>query len=443
MERTDIFARLLHDEPAAVRERVRHALSTIDAVSHDDVRIEASVVLAGDLFSGSPIPAPAFYDIESGRLTVRRPVDDRSWTPVLMAVFHQLMPGATGGEISKLTLGVRPLMGMPVQDAHRELTDAGVPLLEPGPGTAEPPDLASQELGGLGAGDEQADGGETGEAAPPDSGVEAGAGIREDGPRDAPAQEHQGAHGDGDVDGGAAGPHSGGTRPEKKARPKHKEQWDRRLLSYVRLNPRESPEDGDVPGGASEHNLAVESVARAAVCAYEKARGRFAEQMAQTHPGYDIVSRDPLTREDRWIEVKGVAGEWNQTGVGLSGVQFSNAQDYGDRYWLYVVEFALDPEQVRVHAIRNPARQVTAFMFDGNWRQAVTDERADPTMRFVPGVRVDHESLGTGQILDVVVRGVTKLLTIRFDRTDQAVPNVPLNLQRIRILEDGDDEDSP
>ena len=88
--------------------------------------------------------------------------------------------------------------------------------------------------------------------------------------------------------------------------------------------------------GASEHNLAVETAARGAVCDYEKARGRFPEQMAQTHPGYDIVSHDPLTREDRHIEVKGVTGEWNQTGVGLSKLQFSNAQDYGDRYWLYV-----------------------------------------------------------------------------------------------------------
>ena len=82
-------------------------------------------------------------------------------------------------------------------------------------------------------------------------------------------------------------------------------------------------------------------------------------------------------------------------------------------------------------------------MFDGNWRDAAADERADPTMRFVPGVRVHDESMGTGEILDVVVRGSMKLLTIRFDGQDQDTPNVSLNLQRIRILEDGDDEDSP
>ena len=189
--------------------------------------------------------------------------------------------------------------------------------------------------------------------------------------------------------------------------------------------------------------MAVETVARNAVCAYEKARGRIAEQKAQTHPGYDIISHDPLTREDRLIEVKGVAGEWNQTGVGLSRLQFSNAQDYGDRYWLYVVEFASDADHVRIHAIRSPAMQVTSFMFDGNWREATTDERADPSLLFVPGARVHHKSLGTGEILDVVVRGVTKLLTIRFDGRDQATPHVTLNLHRMRVLEDPDDDDNP
>ena len=80
--------------------------------------------------------------------------------------------------------------------------------------------------------------------------------------------------------------------------------------------------------------------------------------------------------------------------------------------------------------------QVTSFMFDGNWREAVTDERADPTMRFVPGARVQHEHFGTGKIIDVVVRGSTKLLTIRFDGKNQNTPNVTLNLQRMCILED-------
>ena len=473
-ERTDIFVRLLHDQPAPVREGVRIALTEIEAVSGDDLRTEASVDLGGDTTFASPSAAHAFYDSGNGRLTVRRPVDRRSWPHILNAVFHQLMPGATGGEISKLTLGVRPLMEMGVGEAHRELTDAGVPDLDSGPESAEPADLASQELGELGAEEDAAGGAETDGAAELDSSCEPSDDVRHvvvrdgdhqngvrnteeehadaRGGRDAGAKETGdaqdmpdadiGDRGDaqGDVLAGARG--TDATPPRKKARPRHKKQWDRRLLSYVRRKTAESPEDdGNTSGDPLEHNLAVEAVARAAVCSYEEERGRLPEQMVQTHPGYDIVSHDPVAGEDRLIEVKGVAGEWNRTGVGLSGLQFSNAQNYGDQYWLYVVEFVEDAEHMRIHPIQSPAMRVTAFMFDGNWREAAANERADPTMRFVPGVRVHHESMGTGEIRDVVVRGISKSLTIWFDRTQQVVPNVALNLAVIRVLEEEDGDD--
>ena len=442
MERTDIFARLLHDEPAAVRNRVRAAFSEMEAVSYDVIRIKASVQLTDDAVSARPTPAQAFYDIKKGRLTICRPVDDRSWAHILNAIFHQLMPEATGIEISKLTLGVRPLMRMTVHDAHRELTDAGVPHLDAGRANANTAGLASQELDKLGTGDEQTGDGQIDESVTTGEDGESEADASREDIGEPSGEEDQTEQGSKNAGRGGQRPHSGGTRPKKKERPKHKEQWDRRLLSYVRRKQEEASEGAEGRSASTEHNLAVEAVARNAVCADEEVKGRIAEQMAQTHPGYDIVSHDPLTSEERLIEVKGVAGEWNQTGVGLSRTQFSNAQDYGDRYWLYVVEFASDPKHLRIHRIQNPAMQVTSFMFDGNWREAVTDECADPTMRFVPGVRVHHESMGTGEILDVVVRGSTKLLTIRFDGQDQDTPNVPLNLHQIRILQDGDDDDS-
>ena len=444
MERTDIFSRLLHDKPAAVREKVGDALAELEAASYDVVRIQASVQLGDDPVSARPVSAHAFYEIEEGRLILSRPVGDRSWAHILNAVFHQLLPGAAGSEISKLTLSVRPLLAMAVWDAHRELTDAGVPLLDPGPRIADTADLASQALDELGAGHESGELQQVNESTATGEYSELVADASGDGVGGRLKEAHQGAQGQ-KASGGAA-PSLGSVlgRPKrKKARPKHKVQWDRRLISYVRQKQRESSEAKDIRESSAEYNLAVETVARNAVCAYEKARGRIAEQKAQTHPGYDIVSQDPLTGEDRLIEVKGVAGEWNQTGVGLSRLQFSNAQDYGDRYWLYVVEFASNPEHVHIHAIRSPAMQITSFMFDGNWREAATDDRSDSSMLFIPGSRVHHKSLGTGEILDVVVRGVTKLLTIRFDGRDRATPNVTLNLHRMRVLEDPDDDDNP
>ena len=461
MERIDILARLLHDKPTTVRNKVRKALSELTAVSHELVRIQASVHVGGDWVSAPPSAAHAFYDIDKRQLILARPVGDRSWAHVLNAIFHQLMPEESGIEISKLTLSVRPLMNMPVEEAHRELTDAGIPYLDAEGANGQADDLTSSSLDDMGsttdtgyqpeckpdtAPAEAPKGGEptpdrpatsppTGESKappkdvpPPDQGQ---SGTGSTGAREKDAQDGDHATGNGHSTGSSTA-----DKRAKKPRPKHKEQWDRRLLSYVRKKQEESA-DADEQEGASEHNLAVEVVARAAVCAYEKARGRVAEQMAQTHPGYDIISRNSLTGEDRFIEVKGVNGEWNQTGVGLSRLQFSNAQDYGDRYWLYVVEFVSDPEHIRVHPIRSPATQVTSFMFDGNWRDAVADERADPALAFIAGVRVKHQHFGFGRIESMELRGSTRVMSIEFVTSGRRT--VTLNLQTMTVVEEDDD----
>lgn len=450
MERIDILARLLHDKPTTVKQKVRKALSDLAAVSYETVRIQASVHVGGDWASAPPSAAHAFYDIDKRQLILARPVGDRSWPHVLNAIFHQLMPEESGSEISKLTLSVRPLMSMPVEEAHRELTDAGIPYLDAESGSGQADDLTSSSLDDMGSTTVPGYQPES----KPDNALTTDAPRRSVGKLELPDTRRptdemkahpkdvmpsdQGQRRTGSTDSQErdtdASSSTGKTRA-KKPRPKHKEQWDRRLLSYVRKKQEESS-DADEQDGSSEHNLAVEVVARSAVCAYEKARGRVAEQMAQTHPGYDIISRSLLTGEDRFIEVKGINGEWNQTGVGLSRLQFSNAQDYGDRYWLYVVEFVSDPQHMRVHPIRNPATQVTSFMFDANWRDAVTEEHADPSSQFVPGVRIHHQDMGMGEIIEVISRGNTKLLKIQFDGKPQATPNVPLNLFRMRILEE-------
>ena len=490
MDKMEILARLLHDKPSTVRKKIRSDLSELTAISHDVVRIQASVTIGGNQAFAPPTSTQAFYEIENFRLILARPLNDQIWTHVLKPLFHQMMPEETGNEISKLILYVRHLMEMPVEEAHRQLSDAGIPLLETDVENLE--DLTSPELDEMsdtslptdhehGDTDFSSDetsgqiedytdekernqeieksetqpgaeptvvehGGEDADSTPHDAsqGAEtqpvsepsAGGRCGEDAertPKDA-TQWYDHSF----TTGNDKGSEQSGQR-KKKSRPEHKEQWDRRLLSYVRQKQAESSETEEHER-LSEHNLAVEVIAREAVCAYEKERGRVAEQMPQTHPGHDIISHNPMTHEDRLIEVKGVNGEWNQTGVSLSRLQFSNAQDYGDRYWLYVVEFVSDPKNIRVHPIRSPATQVTSFMFDGNWRDAVTEERADPSALFAPGVRIHHQDLGTGTIHDAVSRGNTKLLTILFDGKSQPTARVTLNLHRMSILEDADDD---
>jgi hypothetical protein len=45
-----------------------------------------------------------------------------------------------------------------------------------------------------------------------------------------------------------------------------------------------------------------------------------------------------------------------------------------DSYWLYVVEYALDPDQRRIWPVPDPARRVSDFMFDDGWKDAADFE---------------------------------------------------------------------
>ncbi|EMC2776934.1 DUF3883 domain-containing protein [Pseudomonas aeruginosa] len=469
MERIGILARLLHDKPTTVQKKIREAIWKLKAISHEVVRVQSSVCVVGDGDAAPPrLSEPkrtqAFYDIETHQLIVERPVVDRSWPHVLNAIFHQLMPEESGNEILKLTGMAGPRMRMSVEEAHQDLTDSGFPQLEAQEDSSPEDDLTSSSLDDLGGTTEpgcqpesKPDGASVdvtkgGERAPNMPGTNEPTDDSNAPPKNVPPpNKGRPQTGSNDAremdvpDGDRATGHDhrtdspiGSAERAKRPRPKHKEQWDRRLLSYVRRRQVEFS-DADEQEGPSEHNLTVEVIARAAVCAYERSRGRVAEQMPQTHPGYDIISRNPLTGEDRFIEVKGVNGEWNQTGVGLSRLQFSNAQDYGDRYWLYVVEFVSDPEHTRVHAIRSPATQVISFMFDGNWRDAVAEERDDPALAFIAGARVKHQHFGIGRIESMDLRGSTRVMSIEFETSGRRT--VTLNLQTMTVVEDTDDND--
>jgi hypothetical protein len=60
----------------------------------------------------------------------------------------------------------------------------------------------------------------------------------------------------------------------------------------------------------------------------------------------------------------------------MSHVQFGEAWDRPGEFWLYVVEHALEPVPI-VYAIRNPARRVREFMYDGNWKELAETEPGD------------------------------------------------------------------
>jgi hypothetical protein len=359
-------------------------------------------------------------------------------------------------DIQQLTLTAHSIMEKPVEQGHQRITDAGYPPLEAERSDDHTEDLTSPELGNIGSQSSLDDESDVNPLDSPTDLDEENAERSKDAllTEGAPqSQENEGnsttqssTHDQNlDTDSGEQiDSASGGNRDRstgeghaKKPHQKHKEQWKKQLLSYVHQKKGAQPSETEGQGNR-EHNLAVEVESRKAVCNYEKERGRIAEEMSQTNPGYDIISRNPKTEEERIIEVKGVSGEWNETGVELSKTQFSNAQDFGDSYWLYVVEFVFEPEHRRVHPIQNPAKQVTSFMFDRGWRDAVTDERGDPSLSFTKGALVKHDLYGRGKIKDTWLRGTTRILQIEFN--DRLI-ELPLNLHSMKVVESYEEND--
>ena len=460
-QRISIIKRYLHDKVSSVHERLSSAISKIQAESYEVVHIRASAEIEERLIEAPNIAVKAFFDAETDKLILTRPVDGKSWMHILNALFHQLMPEESGADISKLTIGIRQFMNMPLEDAHRDLTDAGVPELDDFPETESMDVLMSSNLDDIEDSQDHDDkearkyDGQTDELYQSSLknsedvvGSKCSSATRHSStaPKPSrPASDFSRTKKDGEVQN--LNKSSNETQSndvtreqsvrQKTPRAKHKQQWDRRLLSYVKQRDPDNESSGKV-GDSNTHNLAIEAVSRDAVSRFEKDRGRVVEQMPQTHPGYDIISTNALTGEVRYIEVKGVYGEWNQTGVGLSRLQFSNAQNYGEQYWLYVVELVSDPDNMRIFPIQNPSAQVTSFMFDGNWRDVASKEAVDPVATFVPGARINHAAMGKGEIQNVVTRGSTKLLTILFDGKPLPTRNVVLNIHSME-LEGADD----
>ncbi|MGB9641563.1 MAG: DUF3883 domain-containing protein, partial [Anaerolineales bacterium] len=72
----------------------------------------------------------------------------------------------------------------------------------------------------------------------------------------------------------------------------------------------------------------------------------------------------------RRIEVKATKYSWDGWGIGLTVAEFREAQRFGDDYYLYVVEHALDPaRRGDPIIIRNPAALISEYRFDDQWKK--------------------------------------------------------------------------
>ena len=85
------------------------------------------------------------------------------------------------------------------------------------------------------------------------------------------------------------------------------------------------------------------------------------------NPGFDLYRVDDEGNETRWCEIKSLSGAWNAQSVALTPTQFQHAQEKGDAYWLYVVEYAEDDSRRRLLPIQNPVGRAERFAFDQGW----------------------------------------------------------------------------
>jgi hypothetical protein len=174
---------------------------------------------------------------------------------------------------------------------------------------------------------------------------------------------------------------------------------------------------------AQENGAAAEEF----VVAWEQKQGRSATRLGGNNPGYDIASRSKDGEEERFIEVKSIAGEWGGTGVRLTPTQFACAEHYGDRYWLYVIEDAKTGRPI-VHAIQDPAAHISAFCFDCGWREiaeAATKEK--PPSLFVPKVG-ETVIFGDDEVVvdKVETRGVFSAVFFQHDGSERRVMNTAI-----------------
>lgn len=135
----------------------------------------------------------------------------------------------------------------------------------------------------------------------------------------------------------------------------------RPFISYIGSHP---DDEGPDPDGLDQPaRLALEEKAIKKILAREPELLR-----TQTNnPGFDLVATDGEGGHIKWIEVKAMTGTLQDRPVGLSRTQFDCARDHGIAYWLYVVERANDPDQVRIVRVQDPAGRARTFTFDEGW----------------------------------------------------------------------------
>ena len=214
--------------------------------------------------------------------------------------------------------------------------------------------------------------------------------------------------------------------PGKKTDGKSTESAQQKLTSYTYAENKPNHNNN----GNNEINLEIEVKSRAIVVEHEKKRGRAVEEMSQDNPGFDLISTDKETGEVlRYIEVKGTIKKWGERGVSVSYTQFSHAQDKGDKAWLYVVD-DIDGDSPTLYRIQDFAIKTKSIMYDSGWINTLEEE--DDFLNYGPGVFIEHEGLGKGEILSIDQSSPIFKLKIKYK--NGITSTKPLNKAKMKII---------
>lgn len=207
-----------------------------------------------------------------------------------------------------------------------------------------------------------------------------------------------------------------------------------RARTYVA--PRDDEREREAPE-RQERRRRVDQAAVQRALQFERERDRRPKEMPHTNKGYDIESFSGGGKLERLIEVKGLSGAWTDYGVPISRSQFRKALKEGPVFWLYVVEFALEPGRARVFAIPDPAELVDEYWFDGGWRE-LAKERGGPGMdaAIKRGSLVLIDGSRRGTIKNIHKHGVLMHLDVEFE--DHSRHRFVYSPRRVQILPDED-----
>ena len=91
------------------------------------------------------------------------------------------------------------------------------------------------------------------------------------------------------------------------------------------------------------------------------------QHLGKNNKGFDIEYKKD--NDNYFVEVKGLSNNWDDSDVfKLSRVQFQKAQEEGDKYSIYIVEYVEDDNRRRVSVLKDPSSYFTKMQIDHGWR---------------------------------------------------------------------------